>query len=1073
MPSQSRRPLALRSRSLRRTLALAGLCAASVLPAAALAAPPADAADSQAKQDLDRAERMLLRLAAEGPKGPDGRALFPADVRVVARDVARRTLEVVGDFGAAEGPGFAEREALQLETWLGALVAAEVEGGASVVIRFADGRRVPLGGAAEPAPAVPIPTGPAVPTPRPNLNPHHPQGRGALAGRRIALVAGHGWLQNANGAWNTQRVRWAFDGCGTCRGITEDFFTAEMVSRHLIPLLENMGAEVVLVREPDHDTRPAAIIDDGDAAYAEAGEGFSPGASAGGYGDDYRVLAPGSDGRATYALGVTGERRLSLRWRDGENRPPMAQVQVDHVGGRTLIDLDQRRFGRFWLDLGQYLFDANHAQVSIRHGDGTGYLIADALKVGGGVFAAADKPWWQMAAKTYVPWAGGASDEVNDRSDVTIRPGYAEHVGADVYVSIHANASGVAGGSSANGITTYRYSCQQYPDHSAASAAAGCDYPAGSSRLGETVHGAIVERLRADYDPGYRDIGTKVANFGELRLLSTMPGILVETGFFDNLANPTGNARYPDNRSLHDPRWREAFAYGLASGLARYFEAEAPPPRPDGLMARNLADGTLEVSWNAVPGAVSYRLYTATTGRGWDAGVQVRDPRWVSAGLTPRSVYAFRVAALSFDGEGLASQAVAARFRGARLPAGTPAAQALFIGGYDRRDAQVQTEDNDLQTAVDHGHGLGAAPGLFFDGALDERVEAEDALLSSYALVVYGAGKDSTEHDAISAAMQAKLLSFFELGGALLASGEEIGWDLVARSDDPAEAAFLADAFGAEFTADDAETQLMTGAGPLAAVGEVTFDDGTGGTYAVRYPDVFAPVGDAEIAMRYPDGTAAAIATSGSLLFGVPLETVVPAAARDAVYAAAVQHLLGALPTDRDLDGDGADDLCERRYGFDDRDAADGAEDTDGDGRDLATECAENTDPRVEDVVEPDLGVDLGVADVGVDLAVDAAMIDMAVVDAFVPDAAEPDAAEPDAEPVHPDARLDLAQLPDVQDFPDYAIDRGFVARPDLAVEADGKSDDGGCVATPTGGTAPGALGLLVFLGLLGWRRRR
>src|SRR5690606_34282017 len=128
------------------------------------------------------------------------------------------------------------------------------------------------------------------------------------------------------------------------------------------------------------------------------------------------------------------------------------------------------------------------------------------------------------------PWAG-APAALDELGDVTIRPAYIESIGADAYLSFHANASGVGGGSSANGISTYRYSCSTYNDHTSSAGATACDDPPGSRALLDEVHSGALARIRSDFDPAFSDRGKLVANFGELRVLDDTPGALIETGF--------------------------------------------------------------------------------------------------------------------------------------------------------------------------------------------------------------------------------------------------------------------------------------------------------------------------------------------------------------------------------------------------------------------------------------------------------------------------------------------------------------------------------------------------------------
>ena len=220
-------------------------------------------------------------------------------VERVERRVDGHRVVLTGDWGPepalAADPAAAEvAEELRLETLLGALSAfeLEIEGGVEFQVRAPDGSLRRLGGTVRHRlPGMRTPRPAIAPRPSPRL----PLG-GALAGKRIAISAGHGWISDDGGTtWRTQRSRWDFTGCGSCRGITEDFFNADLVTNWIIPVLENMGAEVVLVREPDHSLLAPALIDDGDAGHLETGS-WAAGNNPGGWGDDYRTSASGSGG---------------------------------------------------------------------------------------------------------------------------------------------------------------------------------------------------------------------------------------------------------------------------------------------------------------------------------------------------------------------------------------------------------------------------------------------------------------------------------------------------------------------------------------------------------------------------------------------------------------------------------------------------------------------------------------------------------------------------------------------------------------------------------------------------------
>ena len=82
---------------------------------------------------------------------------------------------------------------------------------------------------------------------------------------------------------------------------------------------------------------------------------------------------------------------------------------------------------------------------------------------------------------------------------------------ADLFVSIHANAAGIGGWNSAQGIETFVYTTR----------------PAAATKLAEAVHRNLIRAT------GRPDRGVKTANFHVLRE-TKMPAILVECGFMTN-----------------------------------------------------------------------------------------------------------------------------------------------------------------------------------------------------------------------------------------------------------------------------------------------------------------------------------------------------------------------------------------------------------------------------------------------------------------------------------------------------------------------------------------------------------
>jgi N-acetylmuramoyl-L-alanine amidase len=736
-----------------------------------------------------------------------------------------------------------------------------------------------------------------------------PQVAGALTGKTVFLSPGHGFYHHDTLGWITQR--------GTHHRIVEDFLTSELACQYLLAYLENAGADVWTCRDRCLST-VEVIVDNAGPGYGETGAWSNT--SSGGYRGSSRFAASATAETATATftpdLPESGLFPLYLWFNSGANRSDAALVRVRHSGGEAEVRINQQRDGYTWRYAGTFYWLKGRGQSVVISNRSTAansgrVVIADAIRIGGGMGseppnAGGPTSGRRRADECSVYWARyqGAPPSVYDPSaggdgtdDVTCRPLYAEfesEPGEDsVYISIHSNGGG------GRGTETY-----VYLDGS----------PPGSQALRDLVHQEVIRDLRAGWDAGWPDRGTKTANFGELRLLRTMPGILIEVAFHDQA---------DDAASEREPHWRRIVARAIYHGIARYFRGDGAtllPEPPTALQARGAGSAAL-LSWRAPAGGApaggagaprAYRVYRSPNGMAFDGGVEVAGTTARIEPLKPGSLTFFRVTAVNAGGESLPTAVVAVR-----LPLSGDAPRALIVDGFDRLDGGLNLDVqespalgrvdrqildrrlNSFDYAVEHALALAAAPfDLAIDSCANEAVEAGAVALGDYDVVDWFTGRESVASDTLTPAERSRIQAYLAGGGALLISGQDLGLDLAASSSAAARE-FFTTWLKADLAGDDAGTYEVRSSGPLSFTGQEAFflAGGSRGIYDVDRPDVYLPLGGARAALVYGGtGGAAAVEFSGGyrlVHLGFPLEGIALWGARDLFVRRALDHLLG------------------------------------------------------------------------------------------------------------------------------------------------------------------------------------
>ena len=741
----------------------------------------------------------------------------------------------------------------------------------------------------------------------------HPQSQGGLRGKTVFVSAGHGWQWNSTqGQYRTQRPEYPNDPYPPGDGIVEDFNNAEIVNQYLLQYLWNAGADAWTVRERDMLTS-MQVVDNLSPTFSLEGAWLTGGS--GGYLGSYQYTATVTSGATatatwTFTPSVAAEYAVYVwfpNFGGSISRTLAARYLIEHAGGASAVTITQQRDGVDWRYVGTYPFRAGAAgRVRLNNQSVVAglYVLADAIRVGGGIgdFAPAGipasfKPRWEEQALRYAQWVG--LPDADTLNDVIVRPIFSEweyESGEDaVYVSYHTN--GFSGyNTTARGLETYIHNFEPTPK---------------SDILQTYVHAELANDIQAGWEPTWPDRGVKSKDLGELRLLDTMPGVLIENGFHDN---PT------DVDAEKDPRFNLLSARAIYQGLVLYWNSQDPnvplvflPEPPMRLRVRNSGPNQVALAWQPGPtdtigllgqAATSYRVYTSTDGFGWGEAISTTATALTLTGLTPGQLIFARVAGVNAGGESFPTPVLAARV------AANGVAPVLIVYGFDRIDRLELVRQLDgpegysrrmfLDRINRYDYILQHATGITyaFDSALHAAVTDGDIGLGNYPVVDWIAGEEQSPYPVLNATDRT-LLQNYVANGALLISGAEIGFDLVGNGLGPA---FYSDTLRAIYVGDDANAYAVTpvAGGIFDGLGAIAFDDGTHGTYDVGFPDRIAPRAGASSALVYNVGITAAVAyASGQcsrlIYMGFPLETVYPQPARDALMSRAMGYLSGCI----------------------------------------------------------------------------------------------------------------------------------------------------------------------------------
>lgn len=246
-----------------------------------------------------------------------------------------------------------------------------------------------------------------------------------LSNKHIALWQSHGWYYEQKlSRWEWQRAR-IFQ-------TVEDLYTQSYVLPFLVPMLENAGANVLLPRERDYNTREVIVDNDtkNSSEYRESnGKESWSSTSFSGFANPKTFYLDGENpfklGTARQVKTISKGAESSVEWipeipekgnygvyvsyQSVKNSVEDAQYSVYHSGGKTVFSINQQMGGGTWIFLGYFDFDKgkNHKVTLSNKSKKNGQIVtADAVKIGGG-----------MGNVARLPYADGFEKENTKSSD--------------------------------------------------------------------------------------------------------------------------------------------------------------------------------------------------------------------------------------------------------------------------------------------------------------------------------------------------------------------------------------------------------------------------------------------------------------------------------------------------------------------------------------------------------------------------------------------------------------------------------------------------------------------------------
>jgi len=521
-----------------------------------------------------------------------------------------------------------------------------------------------------------------------------------LSGRHIALWQSHGFY------WEAENDRWEWQRSPNHRTL-EDIYTQSYVVPFLMPMLENAGAVLLCPRERDIQTNE--VVCDNDEAFAgpregglrgkgrytehgkwaDAGTGFADAKEAYTFGEN-----PFTMGTARKTDAITKDKKDAPRaiWRPdipekGEyavyvsykslpGSTTDARYTVHHLGGETLLHVNQQMGGGTWVYIGTFPFGKGtegYVELSARSA-AAGVISADAVRFGGGMGKVerggetSGMPAFVEGALYNLQYAGIDStvfDNWNDdyTKDYAGRGAWVQeitenrHIPVDLSLAWHTDAGTTPNDSIIGTLAIYTRTNK-----------GATKFPNGEDRMNSRLYADLVQTqlvndIRTLYDPSWTRRQLWDRSYSESRT-PNVPALLLEL---------LSHLNFADMRYGLDPSFRFTTARSVYKGMLKYLSARygreyAVQPLPVHAFKVDLVQGKAVLSWEPTSDELEptatpsyYRVYTRVGDGAFDSGYDVNGTS-VTLPMEAGKLYSYKITACNDGGESFPSEILCAGY---------------------------------------------------------------------------------------------------------------------------------------------------------------------------------------------------------------------------------------------------------------------------------------------------------------------------------------------------------------------------------------------------------------------------